>query len=795
MIKINKNISFVAILFGLIVLLPSCQRDLEGLELAKNPAISEVYIDGFSPGLEYAAFGGSDVTAFDIDTDVKYRGNSSMKISVPDVNDPRGSYAGGVYFTGAPRDLSGFTTLSFWARSSQNGTIDVVGIGNDLGENKFIASLNNVAVNSNWKKYYIPIPDPSKLTSERGMFYYAEGPEDGKGYTIWFDDVQFENNGTIAQPIGRIYEGNDQVILAETGDDITVVSSVSFNLPDATNLDVAAAPAYFTYESSDPSVATVNDNGVVRVLEAGTSVITAFIGGEPAQGSLTVTSTGQAVRPQMPAPVPDESASDVISIYSNQYDDITVDFYNGFWEFSTTQSEDVQVDGNDMIKYSMLNFVGIQFTTPTIDISSMTHIHLDIWTPNNTNPPNTFKVLLVDLGADGTFDGGDNTSHELTITSPTLQSESWVSLDIPLSDFAGLTTKRNLAQIVLSGEVPTVYMDNLYFYRGGTTGGPTSPETAAPTPSQSTGDVLSVFSDSYTNVDANLNPDWGQANVVSTEVIQGNNTLKYSGLDYQGIELAASQDVSNMEFLHINYWTANSSLLNVYLISPGPLETAFSMTVPTDGWGSVDIPLSAFAGVDLADVIQFKFDGNGTIFLDNIFFYRGGTTGGGDDPTTAAPAPSLPAANVISLFSDSYDDVPVDTWRTDWSAADFEDVTIADEGAKKYSNLDFVGIETVANQIDASVMTHFHLDVWSKNFTLFAIKLVDFGADGAFGGGDDVEHQVDFPEPMQGGWISYDIPLTDFAGLTTLSNISQYILVGQPTSATTVYIDNMYFHN
>ena len=149
---------------------------------------------------------------------------------------------------------------------------------------------------------------------------------------------------------------------------------------------------------------------------------------------------------------------------------------------------------------------------------------------------------------------------------------------------------------------------------------------------------------------------------------------------------------------------------------------------------------------------------------------------------------------MISLFSDAYTDVKVDTWRTDWSSAKLEDVSVAGNAVKKYSELDFVGIETVANKINASEMTHFHIDVWSPNFELFAIKLVDFGPDGAFGGGDDKEHQVNFTMPAKSSWVSLDIPLTDFVGLTTKSNMSQYILVGQPTGAATVYVDNVYFH-
>jgi hypothetical protein len=56
------------------------------------------------------------------------------------------------------------------------------------------------------------------------------------------------------------------------------------------------------------------------------------------------------------------------------------------------------------------------------------------------------------------------------------------------------------------------------------------------------------------------------------------------------------------------------------LISPGPVETPFALPTTTGSWVSVDIPLTAFAGVDLSNIIQLKFDGNGTIFLDNLYF-------------------------------------------------------------------------------------------------------------------------------------------------------------------------------
>ena len=784
------------LLFACLAIVISCSRDVDGLEEAGFPVDGNVYLDGFSGGLNYAAFGGSDVTAFDVDQDVKYQGTSSMRISVPDFGDPRGAYAGGVYFVEGGRDLSGFNVLTFWAKASKNANIDLIGFGNDLGENKYVASIESVPVNTNWKKYYIPIPDPAKLVKEKGMFYYSEGPEDEKGYTIWFDEVKFEKLGTVAHGKGSILDGEDVTALAETGSQFTLNGISTFNLPTGVNQDVLTAAAYFNFEFSQPNVATIDNNGIVNVIDAGTTVVRGTLAGNEIDGSLRIISSGDPILPEGPAPTPTENQEDVISIFSNVYEDVPVDFYNGYWEFSTTTSDVVQVQEDDILRYKSLNFVGIQFTTPTIDINDMNHFHIDIWTPDATASGETFKILLVDLGPDGTFDGGDNATHELTFTAPVLKTEEWVSLDIPLVEFAGLTTKSNLAQIVLSGDLPNVFVDNMYFYDDGMVVNPSGPQEAAPTPTNNPNDVISVFSDAFTNISGvNYYPDWGQSNVVSEVNIQGNNTLRYSALDYQGIEFAMSENVSEMEFLHLDFWTDNSSELNVFLISPGPNEVGFSLNVPTSGWASADIPLSNFSTmVDLMDVFQMKFDGNGTIYLDNIYFYKEGSSGGGE-PTDPAPDPTLDPVNVISLFSDVYNDVTVDTWRTDWSSATLEDISISGNAVKKYTGLDFVGIETVAEQVDATDMTHIHLNVWSSDFTFFAIKLVDFGADGAFEGGDDVEHQIDIPMPAQNTWISLDIPLADFTGLTTRANIAQYILVGQPTGSNTIYVDNVYFHN
>jgi len=598
-----------------VLLLSGCQRELNDLQPVSYPTNPEVFINSFSPGLNYAAFGGSVPTAFDVDNSVTYASTSttSMRFEVPDAGDPRGAYAGGTYFTSVGRDLSGYDALTFWMKASQPANIDVLGFGNDLGANKYQASISDVAVTTNWQKYIIPLPNPSKLTAERGMFFYSEGPEDDRGYTFWIDELKYEKLGTVAHPEHAILNGQDQVETAFLGVSKVIGGlSSTFNLPSGINQTVNVTPAYFEFASSNESVATVNASGVVSVVGGpGNATITATVGGVPAKGSLTLQSVGNF----QPAPMPTRPAANVISLFSNAYTNVPVDYYNGYWApFQTTQSADFTVNGDNILHYTDFNFVGIQFSSPTVNATAMTHLHVDIYLPNTLPANSRFKIEVVDNGTGGT--------GAFTTNIPVAQSQQWISLDIPFSNFAGLSNRNNLFQVIFVDEdnnIPSFYADNVYFYNAGMP--PSAPTTAAPPPTHPAAGVISVFSNAYTNIaGTDLNPNWGQATVVTQVPIQGNNTLKYTGLNYQGIQLGSPQDVSALGFLHLDFWSANSTSLKVYIISPGPVETPVTLNVPTTGWSSIDIPLSSFAPVSLSNVIQLKFDGNGDIYLDNIYF-------------------------------------------------------------------------------------------------------------------------------------------------------------------------------
>jgi len=396
-------------------------------------------------------------------------------------------------------------------------------------------------------------------------------------------------------------------------------------LASGLNQTVVVAPSYFTFTSSSPSTATVDELGVVTVIGSGTAVITAELGGVVAAGSLTVESLGDFT----PAPTPTQNASNVISIFSDAYTNVPVDYYNGYWApYQTTQGQDdihIEIDNaiDNIISYTDLNFVGIEFANPTIDVSSMTHFHLDVLVqaPDPIDSGDFLTVKLQDLGSDDTFGTGDDSFAEVTYRTPDLVNGTWVSFDIPFTELTGLTSRANLSQVVFISDatITEIFVDNIYFYEV-----PTAPTEAAPTPTVPEANVISVYSDAYTDIaGSDFNPPWGQATVVTEEAIDGNNTLHYAGLNYQGLQLGSAQDVSGMTHLHIDYYTANSTALNAYLISTGPVETAKALTVPTaSGWVSLEIPLGDFSPVDLADIIQFKFDGNGDIYLDNMYFHN-----------------------------------------------------------------------------------------------------------------------------------------------------------------------------
>lgn len=459
--------------FLLIFIAAGCERSVGALDEPNFPANPDVFIDSFSSGLEYYPFEGSRPDAFNPDNENTYNNTAaSMRFDVPNVGDPRGSYAGAIFRDdNGGRNLTSFNALTFYAKGSTAGTMNEIGFGQDFLGDEYAVTRNNLRLTTNWEKYVIPIPDASVLTSSQGLFWYAEGPEDGDGYSIWVDEVKYENLTGLAHPRPAILSAEDVVETSFLGS-TTEITDLTFTINQANGIDVTvdAAPSYFTFSSSDPSVATVNKEGVVSVVGQGTAAITASLGEEQAKGSLTIESIGNFT----PAPIPTHAPEDVISIFSDTYQNVPVDFYNGFYApYQTTTSSDFSVNGNNVLNYENFNFVGIEFNqnVPTIDASEMDYLTVDVYLPNAIPPNSALTLNLRDLGADGAFEGGDDTIVSTTInagSNPALVSGQWITIELNISGMAG---KSNLGQIILDSDAgpglqgATIQVDNIYLYK------------------------------------------------------------------------------------------------------------------------------------------------------------------------------------------------------------------------------------------------------------------------------------------------------------------------------------------
>ncbi|MDZ7613356.1 MAG: glycosyl hydrolase family 16 [Flavobacteriaceae bacterium] len=327
-------------------------------------------------------------------------------------------------------------------------------------------------ISTTWTKYIIPIPDPYKLTLEKGVLFYATGPENNNGYTFWIDELQFEKLGTIAQPKPAILNGADvfQTSFIGSSIDLSTGLSQTVNLASGINETVIVAPGYFTFSSTDVDVARVSESGIVSVVGKGTAKITAILAGVKAEGSLTVEVLGQF----NPAPIPSLDPGQVISIFSDAYANVPVDFYNGYYApFQTTTSNDFEVNGDRILNYENYNFVGIEFNqnVPTINATEMTRMHLDIFIPDSFDPASTIRINLVDFGSDAAFGGGDDSSVSTTVSvnsTPALITGQWISIEL---DITGLANRNNLGQIVFDAAGDTTprpssfYVDNIYLHK------------------------------------------------------------------------------------------------------------------------------------------------------------------------------------------------------------------------------------------------------------------------------------------------------------------------------------------
>ena len=822
-----------------------------------------------------------------------------------------------------------FLHIDIWTMEGLTPTVSVISSGTAT-----TTSIPNG--DGKWQSLDIPVADITGDLTKAIQLMFSGG--DGSSNAIYLDNLYFYKAVTSSEKEATLnaleidnnsfsgFTPNKSTYEVELLGGTTLVPQIT--LATTTN---AAASRIITQASTIPGDATIvvtsEDGSVTK-----TYTISFYIGA-----------------PNVNAPNPPKrNAVDVISIFSDTYNNISGANYNPNWNQSGFNSANAGFQptgsGNSVLAYSDFNYQGIEFNSAQ-DISAMEFLHLDIWTVQGISP--TVSVISSGSAIPKSIPNGDG---------------KWQSIDIPVANITGDLKKA--IQLMFSGGSgsPTaIYVDNIYFYKnpaasgkdatlsdlkvdgnsvtgftpnsesylmpllGGTTivpqitlatsadasattvitqatsipgigtvevtsqdGSTTktysisffigAPNVNAPTPpARNAVDVISIFSDSYNNISgANYNPDWQQTGFSSANAGfqpegPGNSVLAYPNFNYQGIEFNSAQDISAMEFLHLDIWTVKGISPTVSVISSG---TAIPKSIPNgDGkWQSIDIPVANITG-DLTRTIQLMFNGgNGSpsaIYVDNLYFFKtsavsgkdatlsalkvdgnsvtgftpnsesylmpllGGTTivpqitlattadasastvitqatsipGIGkvevtsqDGSTTktysisffiGAPnvnAPIPPTRNevdVISIFSDTYNNISGANYNPNWNQSGFGSANIkfkptaSANSVLAYTNFSYQGIE-LNSTLDLTSMEYLHVDVWTVNGLNPGVIVISSG--------NEISHTLGNND---GAWKSIDIPVAGITG--DITNTNQIKFTGGNGYSNDIYIDNLYF--
>jgi len=275
------------------------------------------------------------------------------------------------------------------------------------------------------------------------------------------------------------------------------------------------------------------------------------------------------------------------------------------------------------------------------------------------------KSVATDVAIKFEIPNGINKEIKATTT---VTNGDWEELSFDFSSVIGSTYSRIviIPDFLVRTSDNIIYFDQITFNAGTP---PATPTADAPTPpTREANDVISIYSDAYTNVNiTNFNPGWGQSGAVNSSFDptgNGSNTvLAYTGFNYQGTEFD-TQDASDMENLHVDVWTDTAGA--VLKVSPinnatggtGVVEFLVGITLVNAGWSSVDITKSSFTGMTWDNVHQLKFDGqSGTtpsnVYIDNIYFWKAPTAGLDDHSLNSLKMYPNPANGIVKFSTDT----------------------------------------------------------------------------------------------------------------------------------------------
>ena len=196
-----------------------------------------------------------------------------------------------------------------------------------------------------------------------------------------------------------------------------------------------------------------------------------------------------------------------------------------------------------------------------------------------------------------------------------------------------------------------------------------APTTAAPVPpAMDASDVISLYSDAYSDIATNFDQGWCGASSVEEVMVAGNATMAYLNNDCQGIDFNAAIDASSFTHMHVDVYIDETDFVgkvfNLKFVRAGgeALEVNFnsasSPSLVGGTWISIDVAVDLSAFTDLK---QFGITNNNknNSWYDNLYFYKAATAGVSDNelldvsmyPNPASDRLNISASNTIKNAS------------------------------------------------------------------------------------------------------------------------------------------------
>ena len=178
-----------------------------------------------------------------------------------------------------------------------------------------------------------------------------------------------------------------------------------------------------------------------------------------------------------------------------------------------------------------------------------------------------------------------------------------------------------------------------------------------------------------------------------------------------------------------------------------------------------------------------------TLYIDNITYQNGDVLVAPPadvEPTSAAPAPTHNASDVMSVVSAHYTQAITFTnvnpgWNQAGSASE---VTINAEPLVKIKNMNYQGHEFA--ETDVSAMSHVHMDIWSE---AGGESMRFFPLDGS-------NPEESFSLTLNAGWNQFDLDLSTLSNWDGGLNQMKYDNDGNGGSnLPLIYVSNLYFYN